>query len=151
MRRFLLVVWSFLRRFPCVLASRPDSSLCRPYGAWDYGLASSTGLTPWAISAPPPSGVQQQAYPRGPTLCGPSSIVTRILLKQRVNELPRIELRQVVQLLARAHIADRQAQFAGDSEDDASFGRAVQLGYRHVGHVGHLGEDLGLLEAVLSR
>ena len=43
-----------------------------------------------------------------------------------------------------------QAQFAGDGDDDAALGGAVELGEDDAGDLGGFGEEAGLLQAVLA-
>ena len=53
-------------------------------------------------------------------------------------------------LFADADEADRQAEFAGDGDDDAALGGAVELGEDDAGDAGGLGEQTRLLQAVLA-
>src|SRR5579883_1302077 len=61
-----------------------------------------------------------------------------------------VEGDEVVDLLAGADEADRQAKFAGNGHDDAAFGGAVELGEDDAGDADGAGKFAGLGEAVLS-
>src|SRR6266508_5604070 len=74
----------------------------------------------------------------------------RVAANQSVDELGRVERRQVVGALPEADQLDRDAELALDRDHDAALGGAVQLGQDHPGHVDHLGKDPGLLKAVLA-
>src|SRR6476659_3900066 len=66
-----------------------------------------------------------------------------------VDEGLGVEGGEVVGSLAEADELDRDAELALDRHDDAALGRAVELGQHDAGDVDRLGEDLGLLQAVL--
>ena len=53
-------------------------------------------------------------------------------------------------MFADADEADGEIEFAGDGDGDAAFGGAVELGEDDAGDAGGLGEQAGLLEAVLA-
>jgi len=72
------------------------------------------------------------------------------LVEQRVNEAGWVEGEDVFHLFTYADVEHWQAEFAGDGDDDAAFGGAVQLGEDDAGDVGGFGEEAGLLEAVLA-
>src|SRR3954453_18457936 len=66
-----------------------------------------------------------------------------------VDEGLGVEGREVVGTLAQADELDRHTELALDRDDDPALGRAVELGQDDARHVDRLGEDLGLLQAVL--
>src|SRR3954471_6538840 len=66
-----------------------------------------------------------------------------------VDEGLGVEGREVVGTLTEADELDRHTELALDRDDDAALGRAVELGQDDARHVDRLGEDLGLLQAVL--
>src|SRR5579885_2933506 len=61
-----------------------------------------------------------------------------------------VEGDEVVDLLAGADEADGEAEFAGDGDDDAALGGAIELGEDDAGDANGAGKFAGLGEAVLS-
>src|SRR3954469_22309787 len=70
--------------------------------------------------------------------------------EEGVDELAGIELDQVVCLLADTDVRERDAKFTDDGEGEAALPGAAQRHKRDVRHVYRLGEDAGLMEAVLA-
>ena len=71
------------------------------------------------------------------------------ILKDGFDILARVEGQEILNLFADADELNRQAEFAGDGDDDATLGGAVELGENNAGRAGALGELARLLEAVL--
>src|SRR6478672_5274766 len=68
-----------------------------------------------------------------------------------VDEGLGVEGRKVVRSLTESDELDRDAELSLHRDDDAALRGAVELGQDDARHVDGLGEDLGLLEAVLAR
>jgi len=72
------------------------------------------------------------------------------LVDHGVDEGAAVEGNEIVDLLADAGVEDRQLQLGSDGEDDASFGRAIELGEDDTGDASGLGEETRLLQPVLA-
>src|SRR5664279_3751897 len=70
--------------------------------------------------------------------------------KNPVDELDRIERREIVHPFAEADQLDRDAELALHLHDDAALRGSVELGEHDAGDVDHLSERTGLDEAVLA-
>jgi len=73
-----------------------------------------------------------------------------VVVEKRVGVGLGVEGDEVVDLFAGADEADGQAEFAGDGDDDAAFGGAVELGEDDAGHADGRGELASLSETVLA-
>src|SRR4051794_17890657 len=78
------------------------------------------------------------------------AVRARGLGDQRPRELGRVERAQVLELLARPDELDRQPEFPGDGERDATLGGAVELGQHDAADVDRLGEQARLAQPVLA-
>src|SRR5581483_632867 len=70
--------------------------------------------------------------------------------EQRLNEIMRVERKQVINLLADTDILDGQPEFARDGDHHPALGGAIKLGENNAGCTGMLNELTGLGKAVLS-
>ena len=73
-----------------------------------------------------------------------------LCLEERFHKFSGVKRQQVLDLLPDANELNGQAQFAGDGDDHAAFGRAVEFGQDDARGSGVLLEFTRLLEAVLS-
>src|SRR5579871_1651222 len=73
------------------------------------------------------------------------------LVEEGIDISLRVKWNEVVNLLAGAHVTNRQIQFAGDSDDDSAFRRAVELGENDSGNARMVPEFASLVQAILSR
>jgi hypothetical protein len=71
-------------------------------------------------------------------------------VEERVDEGVGVEGNEVVDLFADSGVDDGKLELGCDGEDDAAFGGAVEFGEDDSGDSGGLGEEAGLLEAVLA-
>ena len=72
------------------------------------------------------------------------------LVEQRVGVSLSVERNEIVDLFAGPDETDGEAEFAGDGDDDAAFGSAIELGENNSGDADAGGELAGLGESVLS-
>src|SRR5438093_12791392 len=74
----------------------------------------------------------------------------RLRGEQRLDELARLERRQVLWPLARTHEAHRHPELVAYREDDAAFRRPVELCQYDAGYADRFGEVLRLVHRVLA-
>src|ERR1700693_3351796 len=105
-----------------------------------------------AIAVAEPEGGEpgQRADPRG-AAGQPARPRAGLVSEERFDELVRVELLQVGDLLAYPDVAHRDLQGVANPDDHAALRRAVELGEHEPGHAQRLVELARLLAGVLAR